>query len=362
MGFYGKVINYLSKAFSKIKIGNNTIQATGYDDTLEMRGDNEWIKASNDGNTIIYEHLTPSTDVSQDYSQGKLVIDKEDISEGANLTVSLPQFDARGHVAGYSEHNVKLNIALEQSERERERLHLQEAINKEAERAVKQEQELSDRIGFESTATQEATGVYAYVDSVKSSILGEGELDKTFDTLQEIAEWINGPGVNATELATEIAKETAERKEADKLINIKLENLNESDNNLKNKALENERKIIALEKDSLSHQERITTIETTYETKADAETKLEAAKTYTNDQLGTLTRTVSSAPNRYISDISQENGLIAPVFQDLPFDYPKAINLEYNEETGDLSFPTYFKVFANGEAPAFIYVYDGGEI
>jgi hypothetical protein len=137
MGFYGKVINYLSKAFSKIKIGNNTIQATSYDDTLEMRGDDKWIKASNDGNTIIYEHLTPSTDVSQDYSQGKLVIDKEDISEGANLTVSLPQFDARGHVAGYSEHNVKLNIALEQSERERERLHLQEAIDKEAERALK---------------------------------------------------------------------------------------------------------------------------------------------------------------------------------------------------------------------------------
>jgi hypothetical protein len=101
--------------------------------------------------------------------------------------------------------------------------------------------------------------------------------------LQEIAEWINGPGVNATELATEIAKEAAERKEADELIDIKLENLNESDNNLKNKALENESKIITLEKDSLAHQQRITTIETTYETKADAEAKLKTAQTYTND-------------------------------------------------------------------------------
>jgi hypothetical protein len=39
---------------------------------------------------------------------------------------------------------------------------------------------------------------------------------------------------------------------------------------------------MTLEKDSLSHQKRITTIETIYETKADAETKLETAKTYTN--------------------------------------------------------------------------------
>ena len=54
----------------------------------------------------------------------------------------------------------------------------------------------------------------AYTDEVKAGILGEG-LTETFDTLKEIEDWINGAGVNATELTEAIAAEAKIRGEAD---------------------------------------------------------------------------------------------------------------------------------------------------
>lgn len=45
----------------------------------------------------------------------------------------------------------------------------------------------------------------SYADGIKTAILGEGIKD-TFDTLVEIQNWIEGDGVNATELAEEMAK------------------------------------------------------------------------------------------------------------------------------------------------------------
>lgn len=46
-----------------------------------------------------------------------------------------------------------------------------------------------------------------YVDNMKDSILGEG-ISETFDTLKEIQDWMEGEGVNATELTEAIAAET----------------------------------------------------------------------------------------------------------------------------------------------------------
>jgi hypothetical protein len=47
-----------------------------------------------------------------------------------------------------------------------------------------------------------------YTDSVKTALLGD-TLTFTFDTLKEIHDWIEGDGVNATELSSEIAKISA---------------------------------------------------------------------------------------------------------------------------------------------------------
>ena len=63
-----------------------------------------------------------------------------------------------------------------------------------------------------------------YTDEVKVGILGEG-ITETFDTLKEIEEWINGPGVDATELTTAIAAETKAREEADTAIDGRLDTL-----------------------------------------------------------------------------------------------------------------------------------------
>lgn len=55
----------------------------------------------------------------------------------------------------------------------------------------------------------------SYADGIKSAILGEGIKD-TFDTLVEIQNWIEGDGVNATELAEEMAKIPSWAKESTK--------------------------------------------------------------------------------------------------------------------------------------------------
>ena len=61
-----------------------------------------------------------------------------------------------------------------------------------------------------------------YADAVKASILTgdtEGTLKDTYDTLLEIQQWIEGDGVNTTELTTAIATETENRQKADEAIN-----------------------------------------------------------------------------------------------------------------------------------------------
>lgn len=58
-----------------------------------------------------------------------------------------------------------------------------------------------------------------YTDEVKKAILTgdtEKELKEAYDTLVEIQEWIEGAGVNATELTEAIAAEAKAREEADK--------------------------------------------------------------------------------------------------------------------------------------------------
>lgn len=64
----------------------------------------------------------------------------------------------------------------------------------------------------------------AYTNEVKAGILGEG-ITETYDTLVEIQNWINGAGVNATELTEAIAAEAKNREDADKAINAKLEGI-----------------------------------------------------------------------------------------------------------------------------------------
>lgn len=66
----------------------------------------------------------------------------------------------------------------------------------------------------------------AYTDSVKTSILGSEQLESTFNTLTNIAAWIEGDGVNATELTEAIAVETQNRATEDAAIRQSITDLN----------------------------------------------------------------------------------------------------------------------------------------
>lgn len=57
----------------------------------------------------------------------------------------------------------------------------------------------------------------AYTNKVKTDILGEG-ITETFDTLVEIQDWINGEGINATELTAAIAEEARLREAGDNAV------------------------------------------------------------------------------------------------------------------------------------------------
>lgn len=90
-----------------------------------------------------------------------------------------------------------------------------EAINTEAATHAKQadlEAEIDRATKAEAQALVDAK---AYADDIKEAILGGEGLKDTFDTLLEIQTWIEGDGVNTTELTTAIAAETKAREEAD---------------------------------------------------------------------------------------------------------------------------------------------------
>ena len=64
-----------------------------------------------------------------------------------------------------------------------------------------------------------------YTDNVKKALLGEG-ISETFDTLVEIQNWINGDGVNATELSTALAGEAQLRLNNDNTLDQKIDGVN----------------------------------------------------------------------------------------------------------------------------------------
>ena len=73
----------------------------------------------------------------------------------------------------------------------------------------------ADKEELEGKITTAETNAKAYADEIKEAILGGEGLKDTFDTLLEIQTWIEGDGVNTTELTTAIATETKAREDAD---------------------------------------------------------------------------------------------------------------------------------------------------
>lgn len=98
------------------------------------------------------------------------------------------------------------------------------------------EREAAITTAYKAYADQTEADAKAYADDLKDAILGEGIKD-TFDTLKEIQDWIEGDGVNATELASAIAAEAKTREDADKAINDRIDALNITDGKVANAAM-----------------------------------------------------------------------------------------------------------------------------
>ena len=109
-----------------------------------------------------------------------------------------------------------------------------------AAKAYTDEREVAITTAYQAYADQaEAdalSAAKAYADDLKDAILGEGIKD-TFDTLKEIQDWIEGDGVNATELTGAIAAEAKTREDADKAINDRIDALNITDGKVANAAM-----------------------------------------------------------------------------------------------------------------------------
>jgi uncharacterized UPF0146 family protein len=126
---------------------------------------------------------------------------------GAEATAATALATARTEISAEIDADVAaLETALDA------RLDALEGINHEV-FATKAEMEAETEVR-EAAEAQILADAQAYADNLKDAILGEGIKD-TFDTLKEIQDWIEGDGINATELTTAIAEEAGLRKTAD---------------------------------------------------------------------------------------------------------------------------------------------------
>jgi SWI/SNF-related matrix-associated actin-dependent regulator 1 of chromatin subfamily A len=104
---------------------------------------------------------------------------------------------------------------------------LEQAIADEAARADAAEKANAQAIIDEAARADAAekqvlADAKGYADSIKADLLGEGAISETYDTLKEIADWIAGDGVDATELSSAIAAEAKLREEADNALSDRI--------------------------------------------------------------------------------------------------------------------------------------------
>lgn len=106
-----------------------------------------------------------------------------------------------------------------------------------AAKAYTDEREVAITTAYQAYADQAEADAKAYAEDIKDAILGGEGLKDTFDTLKEIQDWIEGDGVNATELSSAIAAEAKTRGEADDAINDRIDALGIVDGKVANAAM-----------------------------------------------------------------------------------------------------------------------------
>lgn len=365
MSFYGKVINYLTKAFSKIKVGSVEISAKEYDDTLTfIAGDSITLKSDTDNRSVTFAHDSPE---AQSGDKTSISISKTDISEGAQIIMTAIGFDSKGHKTGTntsSSFNLNIDTVKNKINNLNTDFQTEKVRAQEADTSLQtQINDLTTNLNAEIVnRTKGDENLDSEIDkrlgNLKKEILGNTELLDTFDTLQKIEEWIEGDGVNATELAQEVAKEALLRgnkdRELQNQINF-LENQVNSDSqnielimgevnqtgSIKQQVASeaNLRKAVdeALETNINNINNNINNIDTTLgninETLKTHTTDISTKVTKTDANVG-LPEDVTSDETHYVATIIQENGVIIPKYIKLPLNTEKIYGTYY-EESGN---------------------------
>lgn len=174
---------------------------------------------------IVETNTTDHTAIRTEFAQADATIitdnnaDHETIRNAINQAISIAQNDRALIREQYAAADNALSISCEaenasiRAEFAAADLKVTTSLNEEIARATAAEADV---------LSQSKT----YTDSVKTSILGSEQLESTFNTLTNIAAWIEGDGVNATELTEAIAVETQNRATEDAAIRQSITDLN----------------------------------------------------------------------------------------------------------------------------------------
>ena len=365
MSFYGKVINYLTKAFGKVKVGSIEIPAKEYDDTLTfIAGDSIALKSDKDNRSVTFAHESPG---AQSGDKTSISISKKDISEGAQITMTAIGFDSKGHKTGANTsssfnlnidtvknkvNNLNTDFQAEKTRAQETDTGLQTQIN---DLTTNLNAEITNRANGDKNLDSE---IDKRLGNLKKEILGNTELLDTFDTLQKIEEWIEGDGVNTLELAEAIAAESKLRQGEDEKLQDQITPLQEQvDTNKGNielimgevdesgsikQQVDSEKKLReaadkVLDTNINNINNNINSINTTL---GNVNTIL---RIHTNDISTKVTKTdanvglpedVTSDETHYVATIIQEDGVIIPKYIPLPLNTEKIYGT-YNEESGN---------------------------
>lgn len=282
----------LPYAIRNIKIGNNSsvsagttpakkedqtddeftaslrVDATIYNDTLNLNAQNRWITLdrNKDSKIITIGHAAAGNEKN---TAGETA-DIATLQFGSSFTVPYVKYDEMGHISASGTRSITLQKpSMEDVDATEARVLTGIAMTDETgaitttysnvgaleltDYTAKNDadstyvtstdsinaafRKIDDRLDAEIAAARAAEGkvlddAKAYTDAAKKAILtgdATGPVAQAYDTLFKIANWINGDGVNATELTTAIANEADDRSKADANLQDQIDALGISD-------------------------------------------------------------------------------------------------------------------------------------
>lgn len=202
--------NYYNKEQVDKLVSDNSTADKAYADGKANTAKNDAIAAAAEDAT---EKANTAESNAKTYADGKVAASEATVKTYADGKASTAETNAKNYADGKiatAETNIKAYADGKASTAETNAKNYADGL-------IAAEKERAE--AAEAKALNDAK---TYTDQVKAGILGEG-ISETFDTLKEIQTWIEGDGVDATELTSAIAVETKNRQDADKALGERID-------------------------------------------------------------------------------------------------------------------------------------------